>query len=773
VINSTLIEKIGTTFVQSKYSRTFFDLLLLIWTVWVLFPLLDTGLVSDDAYNSQINGAILTQGVTLWQRIWEEIVGWAVGAGRLCPLGFAYVYGLYYLTQDVFLIKGVTLLIICIDILLFSTIIRFLTRNQSLAYLCAFLVPLFFQFRFWHDPILGFTFLMPLMCMFLLSSILFLIKYLEQKKNYQLTCFALIYLISLLTYEITYAFGFLYIPIIFFHANRKRGIKILLIAILLTVIHILLARYIYSEHLMTVGHDYPGAKLNLDIIKGIHALYIQATSALPLSWKFANAPFHQKFYQIGVENLITYAVFATLFCTALFKFDRSSLDKKTLYKIITFSFFTLVLPALVIAFTGHQKELIDAGFGYGYTPVFIQYFGLCVLILFLLLFVKDMSSNPNYKKIFFVLIWIVVFSVGAITREENILIVEESNKFYKYPRELLGESIKKGILDEVQEPDLILRNHRYPSDYYWFYSMKTNKKLNLCGLNIEHQFPHCLSESYKIAQGLTCSSCKRQTIANANSKLAILMKEVIRTKFKQGVPREEILSYFVKEYGESVVVGKLSVAKEDSSKIDNQKNYGLSYFVGKEHKNGSVILAKLDNIVLIDNVPIEMPFTNYKIYNSVDDTLLHYSTEQNYDFLKVLQVEPDIESKNYDMNQFLSEEVVMGFKAFHREEGNIKEYNRWSSGHSTIIVLNKTKSVVLKVLKFDLIRPNEDTIRINVRHQRALYAFDVHHRKSIDLSLNLKPGVNYIEFTTNAPHIDNGDPRNIVFGVASYKLGNP
>ena len=297
-----LEERIKGVFADDKQYKTLLSSLLVFWAIWVLFPLLNSGFISDDAYNSQIHGTLISTDITIWQRIYDEIAQWATGAGRLFPLGFVYVYGLYYLTQDVFLIKSVTLLIICMDILLFCTIIRYLTRNQNLAYLCAFLVPLFFQFRFWHDPILGFTFLIPMMCMFLLSSILFLIKYLEQKKNYHLICFALIYLISLLTYEITYTFVFLYIPIVFLHANKKRGIKILLIVILLAFIHILLARYVYSEYLMTIGHDYPGAKLNLDLIGVIHALYIQVTSALPLSWKFANAPFHQKFYQIGVEK---------------------------------------------------------------------------------------------------------------------------------------------------------------------------------------------------------------------------------------------------------------------------------------------------------------------------------------------------------------------------------------------------------------------------------------------------------------------------------------
>ena len=92
MIKSYLTDKIRAIFIQSKYSRVFFDLFLLIWVVWLLFPLLNTGLTSDDAYNSQISGAILTYGTTLWQRIWDEIVGWAIGAGRIYPLNYAYLY---------------------------------------------------------------------------------------------------------------------------------------------------------------------------------------------------------------------------------------------------------------------------------------------------------------------------------------------------------------------------------------------------------------------------------------------------------------------------------------------------------------------------------------------------------------------------------------------------------------------------------------------------------------------------------------------------------
>ena len=141
---------------------------------------------------------------------------------------------------------------------------------------------------------------------------------------------------ALLTYQISYSFVILYLPIIFLHSNRKQGLRIILITIALTIGHIVLSGFLY-ENMKSLAHDYPGSKLDLDIIPALHALLIQITAAFPLTWKFADAAFHQKFYQIGLENFIAYATFATLFCTALFKFDKTSLNKNIIYKILFFS----------------------------------------------------------------------------------------------------------------------------------------------------------------------------------------------------------------------------------------------------------------------------------------------------------------------------------------------------------------------------------------------------------------------------------------------------
>ena len=56
-----------------------------------------------------------------------------------------------------------------------------------------------------------------------------------------------------------------------------------------------------------------------------------------------------------------------------------------------------------------------------------------------------------------------------------------------------------------------------------------------------------------IADELLCPVCRGQTVAESNSDLAKDMREIIRKKLENGENREEILNFFIKRYGETVL----------------------------------------------------------------------------------------------------------------------------------------------------------------------------------------------------------------------------
>ena len=56
-----------------------------------------------------------------------------------------------------------------------------------------------------------------------------------------------------------------------------------------------------------------------------------------------------------------------------------------------------------------------------------------------------------------------------------------------------------------------------------------------------------------ISKYLMCPVCRGQTVAESNSDLAKDFREIIRKKVENGESKEQILSYFVDRYGESVL----------------------------------------------------------------------------------------------------------------------------------------------------------------------------------------------------------------------------
>ncbi|MGH2452423.1 MAG: cytochrome c-type biogenesis protein [bacterium] len=58
---------------------------------------------------------------------------------------------------------------------------------------------------------------------------------------------------------------------------------------------------------------------------------------------------------------------------------------------------------------------------------------------------------------------------------------------------------------------------------------------------------------WEISGRLMCPVCEGQTVAESNAELAEQMRALIRDKLKQGKSPEEIITYFVSRYGESIL----------------------------------------------------------------------------------------------------------------------------------------------------------------------------------------------------------------------------
>ncbi len=65
--------------------------------------------------------------------------------------------------------------------------------------------------------------------------------------------------------------------------------------------------------------------------------------------------------------------------------------------------------------------------------------------------------------------------------------------------------------------------------------------------------PTLEDQANDIARELMCPVCSGQTVAESNSTLAVQMREEIRLRLRRGESKEQILAYFVGQFGESVL----------------------------------------------------------------------------------------------------------------------------------------------------------------------------------------------------------------------------
>ena len=106
-----------------------------------------------------------------------------------------------------------------------------------------------------------------------------------------------------------------------------------------------------------------------------------------------------------------------------------------------------------------------------------------------------------------------------------------------------------------------------------------------------------------------------------------------------------------------------------------------------------------------------------------------YTSQQEYDFLKVASLEADLISTSYSLSQFYADDISLGYKNFHLREGDTQNYLRWSSGQSSIIVYNKTNTTIRRGMSFNLIRPDSRPAIITIEDDEETYVF------TVDLSL--------------------------------------
>lgn len=438
-----------------------------------LSVLLKTGYMGDDAYNSQIRGALLQDGRTVFDRTVAEMVGWMKGAGRLFPLGWYHYYVNYYV-RSLVIYKSINVAFVMADVALASLLVRAITRSNPVAILLGLMIPTFFQFRAAFDPFLAFGFLLPVIAFYMLGTSLCFVLSLQKKSRPLFYASLVLHGVGLLSYEISYPTFILVVLLAYQQLGDVRAAWRASRAHIALAFIVILASVLLKTKLNPYfHHGYPGAELHLSPEMMLQTFLIQAYAAFPLSYFLKTKAAVFSFIS-GKDRVALW-----LMCAGNAYLLTRIKAPAGLRFLMLFGACLWFAPAAIMAISGHQEDIIRLGYGNAYMPVYVEYFGFGIFCLAGFLELYSRIRNPYARAAANLAYCLVVTLFGFYNLGENRSIALSTNSFYLYPRQVLQSAIENDLLAGVPDRAVILRKMRFPHDHEWFYSTHANRVIHV------------------------------------------------------------------------------------------------------------------------------------------------------------------------------------------------------------------------------------------------------------------------------------------------------
>lgn len=442
------------------------SLLILMVIALVLSPMLNSGFISDDSWSSTLSSYPNLR--TMLAATYEQILTQLKFHGHLGILSTLLGNAVYFFTQhDVLLYKIFILAMIVINIGLFEHFINRLSLSRILGLMSIISLPLLFQFRNYHDPILSFAGQQQLILTTLLISLLFLLDYFDTGKKSKFWLSVLFYFLCLQVYENTYSFFLFHLLVIFLKAERKDFIKLSLPFVVLPVLLATILVGFKHYHPST----YPGTAVSFDIFRIFQTFLKQISAAFPFSYVlfFINKTISYDRYSIYHHDIPHLLLLVFSSTTFVYYFCKTALIGDRVFPvkyILFFGLLFLLVPGMIISLS--QKYQEELTWGIGYLPVYISYFGTSLLIAVLLSFVlKHVVGKKMLGYTIGLFLGLLFCSAIAINYVNNRIVVDNLNYTFLYSRGIIEEAAKNGLFKPVENSSLLYINGNHHWDGYY------------------------------------------------------------------------------------------------------------------------------------------------------------------------------------------------------------------------------------------------------------------------------------------------------------------
>tara|TARA_B110001454_G_scaffold219057_1_gene249635 strand:- start:76709 stop:78454 length:1746 start_codon:yes stop_codon:yes gene_type:complete len=470
-------------------SKLFLVILFSLLILLSFSPYLSAGFYADDAMNSQVTLVAKKQNISVLEFTNKIIYNWQKDVGRYYPLGFLGSYTFYDLFPEEASAHIIQMFLVLINMLLFSGVIYILTSSTSLALLFIPILLLHFQIRDFYDPIAGYAPFMQLMFIYVVGEIVFFLRYLKNGSSKSLIGSCLLFLASLLTYELAIVFLGIFILLTWSQCKSiKKSLNHLKFHLLILFSYISYIIYLRANR----TSSYSGTELTTNPSITIESYLHQLGAMLPLSYFSAN-----KF--ITFETIFSgeYDILPAIGCCLitfvillLFSSDKREKQKSFFNKDLIFICLGFVfLPPLVVAFSARWQVSVSAGVGY--IPVYFSYYGCAFFITF---WIHKLFIGNSSKRFFYIAAILFTLPLTSLINHlSNQQSVETQNILWKHPRKQLQSAYKSQLFDSIHGATAVT-----PKSFSWNSEYLSEKSLSTFASIISvSQFDNKIKESMK------------------------------------------------------------------------------------------------------------------------------------------------------------------------------------------------------------------------------------------------------------------------------------
>lgn len=576
-----------------------------LYIVLSLLSLLHSGYYSDDMVNSSLRGQIALEKISFLHYAFRFIKLTIDTQSRFIPISIITLVTVSYLFYNLFFYKTLILVLIIINILLFGYFIKIVFKEIYFSYLLMLCMPLFFQFRLYHDPILSFAGHMQLFFCYLFCALILLQKYLENNNRRNLILSVVFFNISLYAYEISVPLSLLLFILIFDHNKKiKTSLKMSLPFICSNAIVVFIDLFVR----FLVPKGYSGTIINLNALLIIKTLIMQIYASIPLSYYVSNSSnlFNHNililFKNVRSKDLLVILIFNILFIISIRKININELKWK---KILSLGLSLLILPAVPIALSAkYQQEIIwFGGWGIGYIPVYIQYYGMLLICTVLAILTTKIIKTKIRIGVIFLLI-VIVDLIIIINLQDNRIVVDKANTDLYYGRLTLEKALDNNILENIPENATVLVNYEYKYDPYPPYVFNGLKGW-LTGYDWDNRYLFYLHSKKIVNVVNTLAQLGNLTSQTQSDKLDLVGKNIFLLDI------ESYPEYFNTQHREGyVILGKINYIEINNMDINKSKMYIKFLRVWHEpYASEPVNMSKLDHLktVIIDSTQTWTP----------------------------------------------------------------------------------------------------------------------------------------------------------------------